>query len=91
MKIPTKNYTVEVDTAAYYGWFEHNELGYESGGGLWFGDNKVLIDYDGVFELPTEVIMVLHANGFDITYCLPEIEDDGAECDGELPTIERAV
>lgn len=59
-------YTVEVDTTARYGYFEHNELGDESGGGLWF-DGKNLIDYDGVFELPMKVIKALRAAGFSVS------------------------
>jgi hypothetical protein len=61
----TQNFHVEVSTQALYGWFEHNDLGDECGGGLWFEGNK-LIDYDGVFELPKEVADVLAINGYDV-------------------------
>lgn len=73
-KLNTKNFTVEIDTQANYGYFEHNELGDECGGGLWFQvvpmseaglEKKVeLIDYDGVFALPKEVITVLRTAGY---------------------------
>lgn len=56
-------YQVEVSPTTKYGWFEHNELGDESGGGLWFDTTESgqlnLIDYDGVFELPKDVIEAL--------------------------------
>lgn len=74
-KLTTKHYTIEVDTKAEYGYFEHNELGDESGGGLWF-KGKELIDYDGVFELPREVCQILMSSGFDVTYAL---DDDSPE------------
>ena len=57
--IGTQNYTIGIDAKALYGFFEHNELGDESGGGLWFDKEFQLIDYDGVFELPSEVKNVL--------------------------------
>ena len=58
-KIGTQNYTIEIDTKAKYGYFEHDTLGDESGGGLWFDKNLSLIDYDGVYFLPSEVKNVL--------------------------------
>ena len=62
----TRQYTVEVDSANRYGYFEHNIHG--GGGGLWFEcseDGKLeLIDYDGVFELPGPVIDILREGGF---------------------------
>lgn len=73
-KLNTKNFTVEIDTQANYGYFEHNTKGDECGGGLWFQavpmseaglEKKVeLIDYDGVFALPKEVITVLRTAGY---------------------------
>lgn len=58
-KIGTQNYTIEIDPKALYGYFEHDELGDESAGGLWFDKNFNLIDYDGVFYLPSEIKNVL--------------------------------
>ena len=57
------HYSVEIDTAAQYGCFENKRHG--GGGGLWFEGLK-LVDYDGVFELPAEVIEQLRANGFAV-------------------------
>lgn len=74
-KMQTANFTVEVDTAACYGHFEHNECGDERGGGLWFevniethrvGSDRILelVDYDGVACLPLEVSGALIDAGF---------------------------
>lgn len=51
------------------GWFtcyveEEND---EFGGGLWF-EGKELQGYDGVFELPSEVIIKLEELGYDCSY-----------------------
>lgn len=45
------------------GCFEHNDLGDDCGGGLWFVGMEVT-DYDGVFELPKEVREALKAEGY---------------------------
>ena len=58
-KIGTQNYTIEIDPKSLYGYFEHNEIGDESAGGLWFDKEFQPIDYDGVFFLPSEVKNVL--------------------------------
>ena len=64
MKITTDNFTVEIfDETPLRGYFEHEEYGDEYGGGLWF-EGKNLVDYDGVFELPKEVIQALRDLGF---------------------------
>lgn len=66
----TANFTIKIDLAARYGYFEHNELGDECGGGLWFGqhddDSLTLSDYDGVAILPREVGEGLRAAGFTV-------------------------
>ncbi len=54
-----------------YGYFEHNELGDECGGGLWFEGDE-LVDYDGVFELPKEVREALIAEGYTGDCCLED-------------------
>jgi hypothetical protein len=70
----TANYEIKIDTAAYYGYFEHKTLGDERSGGLWFlpsitstegdmGDVIGLTDYDGVSELPKQVIAWLREQG----------------------------
>ena len=64
MKVETDNFTVEIfDDRPERGYFEHNLLGDECCGGLWF-EGKNLIDYDGVFELPKEVIQILRDMDF---------------------------
>lgn len=64
MKVTTDNFTVEIfDETPLRGYFEHEEYGDEYGGGLWF-EGKNLVDYDGVFELPKEVIQALRDLGF---------------------------
>lgn len=63
LKIDTGTYTIQIDNAANYGYFEHNELGDGSAGGIWFEDKEVS-DYDGVFALPADVVMALRDNGF---------------------------
>lgn len=71
-------FTVKVDTAARYGYFEHDLLGDNCGGGLWFeadptGD-LMLFDYDGVFALPFTVALALHQAGVRVD---PEFWPDG--------------
>jgi hypothetical protein len=46
-----------------FGYFEHEDYGDEWGGGLWF-EGKSLIDYDGVYELPSEVIAGIRELGY---------------------------
>ena len=58
-KLGTQNYTIDIDVKNKYGYFEHDTLGDQSGGGLWFDKDLKLIDYDGVFELPSEVKNIL--------------------------------
>ena len=55
----TNQFTIGIDASHRYGFFEDNELGEDNAGGLWFNENMKLIDYDGVFELPSEVIRKL--------------------------------
>jgi hypothetical protein len=63
--ISTPLYTIEIDTKAQYGYFEHNELGDEKAGGLWF-DGDRLSDYDGVYELPRQVTAALINSGYQL-------------------------
>jgi hypothetical protein len=69
----TGNFEVALATNGRYGYFEHNELGDMLGGGLWFEDGAIY-DYDGVAELPSEVVVELENRGVDVTY-LKESED----------------
>ena len=60
----TQNYTIKISTKTRYGYFEHNELGDESGGGMWFDGDFMLMDYDGVYELPTEIKSIMIQCGY---------------------------
>lgn len=66
MKIQTKNFYGEIFLEESRGWFEHEEHGDEYGGGLWFDNDMNLIDYDGVFELPKEVLLAIREMGFHV-------------------------
>lgn len=69
-KLSTEKFTIEIDTAANYGYFEHNTLGDECGGGLWLGHDDdapgqvALLDYDGTWELPKQVAAALRGAGY---------------------------
>jgi len=65
LNISTPLYTIQIDTTEQYGYFEHNELGDEKAGGLWF-DGLRLSDYDGVYELPRQVIAALINSGYQL-------------------------
>jgi hypothetical protein len=67
----TENYTVGLNNNGLGGYFEHNKLGEELGGGLWF-ENGAIYDYDGVYKLPTEVANELESRGVDISYLKEE-------------------
>ena len=71
----TKSFSIDIDSKAEYGYFEHDQLGDEFGGGLWF-EGKRLIDYDGVFELPQQVIKELEANGYSMEYAKDEYDSN---------------
>jgi len=55
-----------------YAYFEHKEEGEFYAGGLWFDRTKTLTDYDGVFELPKEVITYLEDEGYNMAYAKDE-------------------
>ena len=63
------DWLVEVDTQAQYGYFENQEYGGE--GGLWFKNNE-LVDYDGVYEIPKQVIMALQSMHLNVDYVLED-------------------
>jgi hypothetical protein len=66
LNLSTEKYTIEIDPAANYGYFERKTGGE---GGLWFEKIPAihnhketrlsLIDYDGVYELPNDVLFAL--------------------------------
>lgn len=74
VNLTTPHYTIEIDTAANYGYFENNKTG--SGGGLWF-EGKEILDYDGVSELPKEVEEALKNAGFEEAHW--NEEDEGGD------------
>lgn len=63
------DWLVEVDTSKQYGYFEHQETG--TGGGLWFINNE-LVDYDGVYEIPKQVVMALQSMALNVDYVLED-------------------
>jgi hypothetical protein len=72
--ITRKDWTVYLDEKGAPVGFEHAELGDEGGsGGLWF-DGVVLVDYDGVYSLPPEVISLCEKLGFIMDYAKEESE-----------------
>ena len=66
----TTRYHVEFSPSTLYGWFEHHTLGDQRGGGLWFEKRDMLsfglTDYDGVSELPRQVIDQLVEWGIEV-------------------------
>jgi hypothetical protein len=75
-KIQVGKFEIQVDEAEKYGYFEHDELGDEAGGGLWFSLGEThegeptedprlqLSDYDGMYYLPQEVAAGLRRLGY---------------------------
>lgn len=59
----SEKFEIGISSEKQYGYFEHDDYGEDYGGGLWFENNE-LIDYDGVFSLPKEVIEKIEALGF---------------------------
>lgn len=66
--LSTTNFSIRISPTTEYGYFEHNKLGDNCGGGLWF-EGKKLVDADGTFCVPMEVGLALRAAGY-------EVEDD---------------
>lgn len=62
---------VKISPTTQYGYFENVKTG--GGGGLWF-DGPELVDYDGVFELPKDVVDMLAGAGYDVFIVLLEDE-----------------
>ena len=61
------DYTVYPTDLVNVLYFEHNHFGDEAAGKMWFEDGK-LVDYDGVFELPAEIILKGEEMGLDMDY-----------------------
>jgi hypothetical protein len=64
-KTQVGKWSVDIDSERQYGFFEHDDYG--EGGGLWFVDS-MLVDYDGVYELPDNVIKGIEDLGFNADY-----------------------
>jgi len=60
-------FLVVLDTNAGKATFENEHLR----GGLTF-DGECLIDFDGVYEIPSDVIKILNESGYDTEYCTPD-------------------
>lgn len=70
--ITVRKWETAIDQNAQYGCFEHDDYG--EGGGLWFEDD-VLVDYDGVYELPLDVIEGIEKLGFNADYAKNKEEE----------------
>lgn len=62
-KTENGKWEIAIDKAAQYGYFENMNSG--GGGGLWFEQNR-MSDFDGVFELPKDVIKAIRQLGFTV-------------------------
>lgn len=60
---------VNISPSTGYGYFEHETL--EISGSLIFID-KVLVDYDGVYELPKRVVQLILWHGYELEECIEE-------------------
>jgi hypothetical protein len=52
-------------------YFEHNTVGEDLAGRMWFEDDN-LVDYDGVFSLPDDVIKQMTDKGYNMGYATEE-------------------
>jgi hypothetical protein len=75
LKFQAGKFTVEIDTAANYGYFEHDERGDECGGGLWLAP----ITPDRFFDFEQGKYQAAIASGakvmltdYDGVVCLPK-------------------
>ena len=63
----TVHYDIKIDPSECYGYFEHHTLGDLQGGGMWFHKDEAgrmeLVDFDGTYELPSEVFHALRRMG----------------------------
>jgi len=67
--ITTKNYEIFFNKA----YFEHNAYGEDEAGSMWFNSNGVLTDYDGVFELPKEIIAAFEQLGYNMDWAKDDV------------------
>ena len=64
--LDTENFEIRIREDLGTGYFEHNEYGENVGGSLTF-HGRYLRDFDGVYDLPTEVRDQLNQNGFPVS------------------------
>ena len=62
--IDSEHFKIRLADGNTRGWFEHKTLGDDCAGDLWF-ENSVLIDYEGIYLIPEEVLQSLEIHGFD--------------------------
>jgi hypothetical protein len=70
------NFTIYNTPKPFVLYFEHNTLGEDCAGHMWFDENKTLIDYDGVFELPQAVIQLMLDKGCDMSYATDILDNN---------------
>lgn len=75
IKLQTKKFNIQIDPEEGFGYFEHEHFGDDLAGRLWFR-NKTLIDYDGVFELPKEVVDALYEADYNVDYVSDDYDSD---------------
>ena len=80
-------FSINEDT--HYGSFEWFDKGgndrYYAEGGLWFNDDMVLTDFDGIFDLPPDLIKYLYDNNhLDDRYVKMWVKDGRLKIDGEI-------
>ncbi len=75
------DYDIGIEPGTNHGWFEHHKLGEEAGGGLWFDEEGILEDYDGVFNLPEDVVKGIRELGYKVpdTICVDGYWNDSKE------------
>ena len=64
-KIQVGKWLIEIDSQAQYGYTQDDNGDFDIG--LWFTNNE-LVDYDGCYELPKQVIQGIEALRFNADY-----------------------
>ena len=81
------DWTVYLDERGMPIGFEHATLGVKGGAAVWF-DGVVLVDYDGVFELPKGVTQTCKKLGFNMDVGGIDVFIEG--CEIFLGKLEKA-
>lgn len=69
-KITVGKWDIEIDTQAQYGYTQDNNGDFDIG--LWFTDNA-LVDYDGCYTLPAQVIKGIEELGLNADYAKDDL------------------